>query len=407
MWLFLCCAAGFLLASCSAQAQNTLSLRQAIQVGLARAPEAHTSGDYVELQRAQITGAKLRPNPRLWISADDLNPWDKSFDFPNTTEDYAYLSQNFELDGRRGKRVDYTQKGLRRTEAEQRLTLRRIAAAIANAYWSAAAMRAQAADWKQQLADFNRLVQYQSDRVKAGATAGVDLLRVQIERDRVALSYAQAERNADAASIELARATALPAAESATLTDALEQQRTVPALPIAAAIEQRPDVQAALAAVTEAHSNVTLQHANGVPDLDFFAGYKRNVGADTIYTGVNIDLPFFNRNQGGVATAHAQVQLAEDHLAYIRLMARAQIATAVSGYTREQELVHGTLPGMDERAARNAAIIADAYRSGGADLLRLLDAERTLIDTRLLATQTWAAYQQAVVTLHLAYGEQP
>ena len=389
------------------QAQNNLSLRQAIQIGLARAPQAHTGEDYVELQRAQITGAKLRPNPRLWLSADDVNPWNDSFDFPNTTEDYAYISQNFELDGKRGKRVDYAKKGLQRSQAEQTLTLRRVAASIANAYWSAASARAQAAEWKHQLADFDRIVQYQSDRVKAGATAGVDLLRVQIERDRVALSYAQAERNADAAAIELARATAMPSAETATLTDPLEQERPVPQQPLASAIEQRPDVQAAVATLAEAKSNITLQHAYAVPDLDFFAGYKRNVGANTIYTGVNMDLPFFNRNQGGVATAHAQVQLGEDQLAYTRLMARAQIATAVSAYNREQALVHATVPGMDDRATRNAAIISDAYRTGGADLLRFLDAERTLIDTRLLATQTWAAYQQAVVTLQMAYGEQP
>ena len=118
-------------------------------------------------------------------------------------------------------------------------------------------------------------------------------------------------------------------------------------------------------------------------------------------------MPFFNRNQGGVATAHANEQYAEDQLAYTRLNASSQIATAMNEYVREQALVRNTLPGMDERALRNAAIIADAYHSGGADLLRYLDAERTLIDTRLLSIQTWTAYQKAVIALHLAYGEQP
>jgi outer membrane protein TolC len=108
-----------------------------------------------------------------------------------------------------------------------------------------------------------------------------------------------------------------------------------------------------------------------------------------------------------VATAHANEQYAEDQLAYTRLNAGSQIATALSGYAREQALVSGILPGMDERALRNAAIISDAYHSGGADLLRYLDAERMLIDTRLLSMQTWTDYQKAVVSLHLAYGEQP
>ena len=69
--------------------------------------------------------------------------------------------------------------------------------------------------------------------------------------------------------------------------------------------------------------------------------------------------------------------------------------------------MRATLPGMGDRAVRNAAIIDDAYRSGGTDLLRFLDAERLLIETRLLSIQTWAEYQRSVVSLRLAYGEQP
>ncbi len=97
--------------------------------------------------------------------------------------------------------------------------------------------------------------------------------------------------------------------------------------------------------------------------------------------------------------------MAEDQLAYNRLTAASEIATAVSTYHQEQALVHSTLPGMGERATRNAAIISEAYRSGGADLLRYLDAERILIETRLLAIQTWTEYQRAAVSLKLAYGE--
>jgi cobalt-zinc-cadmium efflux system outer membrane protein len=361
----------------------------------------------VSLQRAQIAQARLRPNPRLYIQSEDLRPWGMSFSFPDSTEDYGYLSQTFEIDGKRDKRIAYAEGGLRRSEAERTLELRGIAAGIADAYWTAVATRGEVAEWKHQLGDFERIVQYQSARVQAGAAAGVDLLRMQIERDRIALSLAQAERDADAASIELARQTASPLIRTATLTDALEQERPVAAIPMSTAIDQRPDVDAARQAVLEAKADIRLQHADAVPNLDLLGGYKRNVGVNTLYGGLQLDLPLFNRNQGGVATAHANEQYAEDQLAYTRLNAGSQIATALSGYAREQALVSGILPGMDERALRNAAIISDAYHSGGADLLRYLDAERMLIDTRLLSMQTWTDYQKAVVSLHLAYGEQP
>ena len=95
------------------------------------------------------------------------------------------------------------------------LELRQIAAGIDDSYWASEAATASATEWQYQLADFDRLVQYQSARVQAGATAGVDLLRTQIERDRTALKYAQAQRTASAAEIDLARRIADPAARRA------------------------------------------------------------------------------------------------------------------------------------------------------------------------------------------------
>lgn len=389
------------------RAQARLSLADAVREGLAQAPEAHTSADRVEVQRAQIAGARVRPNPRLYLQSEDLRPWADNFSFENNTENYGYLSQTFELDGKRGKRIAYAEGGLRRTEAEHQFALHGLAAGIAYAYWTAAATREIVSVWQAQLAAMDRTVQYQKDRVDAGATAGVDLLRTQIERDRIALSLAQAQRDADNASIELARRTASPSARTAVLTDSLEGERPVAEQAVTAAVEARPDVVAAREAVREAEADLRLQHADAVPNLDFLGGYKRNVGVNTVYGGLQYDLPFFNRNQGGIAMAGAGRTLAQDQLAYTRLLASSEIAAAFSSYQREAALVHNTLPGMRERAEQNNAIMQDAYRSGGFDLLRLLDAERVLIDTRLLTIETWAEYQRAVVALQLAYGVQP
>ncbi len=203
------------LSPAGAPAQAALSLHDAIHLGLAQAPEARASSDRVAVQRAQIAQARIRPNPRLYLQSEDLRPWDSSFSFPDNTEDYGYLSDTIEVDGKRGKRITYAQADVRRSEAEHALELQQLAGAIAVAYWNASSTREAASAWKQQLADFDRFVQYQSDRVQSGATAGVDLLRTQLEQDRTALSSAQAERAAAAAAIELARRTASPGAQTA------------------------------------------------------------------------------------------------------------------------------------------------------------------------------------------------
>jgi cobalt-zinc-cadmium efflux system outer membrane protein len=397
--LLLCTQAGLL------AAQQTLSLRDAVRIGLSNSPEALASADRVRLQQAQGEQARLRPNPRLYLQSEDLRPWDHTFSFPDSTEDYGYLGETLETGGKRARRIAYAQQGVQRSKAEQQAALQRIGAGIAEAYWVASAADASVIEWQRELAELDLLVHYQADRVRSGATAGVDLLRTQIERDRIALSLAQAQRQQEAARIELARRSAFAAARSAALTDALEQERPVTEVSLTTAVEQRPDVAAARASVEESRRDLELQHADAVPNLDLLGGYKRNVGVDTLYGGLQVDLPIFNRNQGGIATASAHQQLAEDQLALTRFSARSEIEAAASDYSREQTVVRSTLPGMNERASRNAEIINDAYRSGGADLLRYLDAERVLIDTRLLAIETWAGYQRATVVLKLAYGE--
>ena len=392
----------------SAEAQQrTLTLHEAVRLGLELNPETFIANDQVDLQKAEIAQARLRPNPRLYLQSEDLRPWDSNFSFANNTEDYGYVGQTFEIDGKRRKRIAYANSKVRRSEAERLFRTRRIASRIAEAYWSVSASRMEESEWQHQMTDFDRLVQYQSERVKEGAAAGVDLLRTQLERDRVAVSYAQAQRSAEAAEIELARQLALPSVRNVQLEDAIQQEKSIQEETLTDVLEMRPDVIAAREALREAKADMTLQHAMAVPNVDALGGYKRNSGVDTFYAGLQIDLPIFNRNQGGIATANADLKLAEDQLAYTRQSAKAEIETAVSDYEREQALVRTTLPGMNDRAASNAGIIADAYRSGGADLLRYLDAERTLVETNLLSIETWVAYQHAVVSLELAYGEQP
>ena len=65
------------------------------------------------------------------------------------------------------------------------------------------------------------------------------------------------------------------------------------------------------------------------------------------------------------------------------------------------------LPDMRARAKQNLAIMDDAYRIGGVDLLRYLDAERTAFDVEVSALHTLADFQQAGLRLQLAYGERP
>jgi cobalt-zinc-cadmium efflux system outer membrane protein len=140
------------------------------------------------------------------------------------------------------------------------------------------------------------------------------------------------------------------------------------------------------------------------------AGYKRFSGSgqftgqNTLFFGFQVPLPIFDRNQGQIAAAQAQVLGAKDAVADQEIAIRAEVESALSDYGSRRQALLKVLPAMARRAAASDEIAEGAYRLGGADILRFLDATRIDIETQVLFVQTLIDYHQSVVNLELVTG---
>ena len=387
-------------------AQTGLSLHDAIAEA-ETSPVARQGQDRVNEAQGLVRQAGLRPNPHLFLTADDLRPWNSNFDFPNQTEDYAYISQLFELGGKRRSRIGFAQANAQRTKAESDLLKAQVAAGVAAAYWNVLATAGVARLLEEDMRSVEGIVRYNKERVDAGAMRGVDLLRVQIERDRLELALSAARRDAELARVELFRQIGRPPDPKIQLTGTLDATPQLPDKSLPQVLNTRADVIVARDAVAAAQADVKLQHSLAVPDLDLQGGYKRNIGVNTLYSLLQIPLPVFNRNQGEIARAGASVTLAQDRLRALEITVRAEIDSAQKAYTEQGRMVRDVLPDMRSRAKQNLDILNDAYRTGGVDLLRLLDAQRTEFEVEVSALRTLAEYQQAALRLQLANGVLP
>jgi cobalt-zinc-cadmium efflux system outer membrane protein len=95
--------------------------------------------------------------------------------------------------------------------------------------------------------------------------------------------------------------------------------------------------------------------------------------------GIAIPLPFFNRNQGGIALATAERDRALADLRSVRLVARQRLIESL----RERELLRARIARDQEmvvRAERVAARSLTAYREGASALPAVLEARRTARD---------------------------
>ncbi len=386
--------------------QTSLTLHEAIRLSQT-SPQARVGQDQVDAVRGSVVQAGLRPNPRLYLQSEDLRPWADNFDFPNQTEDYAYVGQLFELGGKRARRLDLAKANLLQAEANRVLLNQQIAGRVAAAYWTAVASEGIEKLLGEDLHAVDEIVRYNKARVDAGAMRGIDLIRVQIERDRLLLALDTARREVVLSRIELFRQIGRTPDDRVRLADTLDSTAALKTESLAVVLATRADVASAREAVAAAEADVRLQRAVAAPDVDFLAGYKRNSGNNTAYSSVQIPLAFRNRNQGEVARAEATVRLEKDRLQQLELSVSAEISAAQEAYTQQQAAIRDTLPDMRARAKQNLAIMDDAYRTGGVDLLRYLDAERTAFDVEVTALRTLAEFQQAGLRLQLAYGVQP
>jgi outer membrane protein, heavy metal efflux system len=161
------------------------------------------------------------------------------------------------------------------------------------------------------------------------------------------------------------------------------------------------------AGIEQAHANLRLQQANAKTDPDAQLGYKRSSGFNTLYAAVQIPLPVRNRNQGQIEAAVAEIRVAESYLAATEALVRSDLESAMKDYESRQKLLTETLQPMRDRANEVYRIADAAYREGGSDILRLLDAERTKIETQLAYARSLTELQQSAVAVATAQGNLP
>ncbi len=382
-----------------------MSLAEAVTRAKQRHLEIRAADARIESAQGRRIQASLPRDPRLFLQSENNRLWGApGFSYPRGADTFAYASHIIEAGGKRLKREHYYNENVRRTEIERDLTAYQRAYRVHRAYWTALGDARKSDVLHQALANFDAIVQYHRDRVREGAMAEADLLRVEVEHERLRISVKSAEQDAARARAELFREIGVPYTASVILTERLEELQAIPGADIDAALRDRIDLQLARQAKVEAEANVTLQKANAKPDPEVLAGYKRTAGFDTLIAGVQINLPFRNRNQGMIASAVADVKVADASLRAATISAETELSAARATFESRSLLITETFPPLRAKAIEVARIAEGAYREGGADLLRLLDAQRARIETELLYYGALLDYHFATVELKAALG---
>jgi outer membrane protein, heavy metal efflux system len=390
------------------QPMSLLSLEEASEQFLKRNLALEAARQEVGVAEAERVGARLRPRPGLTVSAENLRlsgptPAGRLYEFGAT---YA---QSFELGDRQQRREEVAERTVSAAEARLTEVMRRRLFELKRAYYEGALARALLAIEQENSENFGELVRFNTVRLEEGFIAEGDLIKVRLERikfDSAVAGAALAYRQAKVRLLEMLGEGDFERAASLDVGGRLEFRPVNVDLAALrqAALANRPEVKVAEAEVALAESVFKLERSRAAGELTPYAGYRR-VGVDnTAVVGVTVPLPFGNRNQGGIARAEAERKVAETNLRAARNRSLAEVETAYRSYETARELVRAYETGILKQADESRDIALAAYREGVAELITLIDAQRTRTEVRANYYRALLEYQTSLFQLETVTG---
>jgi cobalt-zinc-cadmium efflux system outer membrane protein len=382
-----------------------LSLPQALAETVARHPLLAAADGRISTAQGLLEQAALRPNPRLALQIENLRGgWQGPFQYARDTDNFVWLQQTIETAKKRQHRTELASVNRQVAESARLLLRQQLVARVKQAWWAAIGAERARRIYDETRRTFAQIVEYHQIRVREGAMAEADLIRVRLEAERFALAANNADLAAERAKITLLREMGRSEFGPVELADELEAPVTAPAADAEKALNERGELAVARRVIAAARANQQVQVAQARPNYDVLGGYKRTLAQDTALVGLQIDLPFNNRNQGNIAAAVAEIRVAENDLKAGEALVKAELQTAATEVRLRRKQVEETLGPLRRQAAETARIAEAAYREGGTDLLRLLDAQRLQLETQLVFVQALVEYRLAMVSLETAMG---
>ncbi len=362
----------------------------------------------VGVAEAERIGARLRPRPGLTASAENLRlsgetPASRLQEFGVT------VAQPIELGNRKAVRMEVAERTILVSEARLTEVLRRQLFDLKKTYYESVLGRTLLGIEQENRDNFEGLVQFNKARFEEGYIAEGDLLKVRLERIKFDFAVANAELAFRKTKIRLLELIGEPDFERAAKVEVTSRLQ-MPTVDLnlvqlrEAALANRPEVKVAEAEVALAESAIKLERSRSRGEVTPYVGYKR-VGVDnTVLAGVTVPLPFGNRNQSGIARAEAEQRVSATNLRFARSRALAEVEVAFRGYETAREQVRAYEAGLLKQADESREIQLAAYQEGVAELITLIEAQKTRTEIRANYYRAILEYFMSIFQLELATG---
>ncbi|MCE9630944.1 MAG: TolC family protein [Planctomycetia bacterium] len=239
--------------------------------------------------------------------------------------------------------------------------------------------------------------------VEAGEGTKADVLFWSIERDRAEVRLLNAAVYIETGRRQLATAIGLPRVDIGRIEADLFQK--MPSFDLKdlqeAVVRANAKPRAVEADIARAQWNLERATVQPIPNINVLGGYQRQVGPaqEQGLMQVTMAVPLFDRNQGNIRSARADIASSRADLRTIELDLATQTAQTVAVYRTAQRLVEWYEQYILPKARETVQLTQQLYARGEVTFLSLLQAQRILTETELAFVEAQADRWNSAVTI--------
>jgi outer membrane protein, heavy metal efflux system len=338
--------------------------------------------------------AGLMPNPIVGYAGEELSPRA----FGQKSEHFIFAEQEVPLGGKLKKSREIFAKEREQAQADAAAQKQRVQNAVRMLYYEALGAQ-QLVEVRGELAKLaSEAVNVTGELFNTGAADRPDALQIQVEARRARLDLVMAENGRDQVWQQIAAVVGDPFLKPARLLGDLEED--LPALEqdqlLAALLRESPQVIHAQAGIEKARASLTRAKAEPAPNLFLRGGmgysteplettdprlFGRKTGPEA-FAEVGVRIPLFNRNQGGIAAASAELDFAEREARRVELTLRARTAAAFRTYQNALSVAREYQEQIIPRARQAYELYLASFKQMAAAYPQVLISQRTFFQAR-------------------------
>jgi cobalt-zinc-cadmium efflux system outer membrane protein len=227
----------------------------------------------------------------------------------------------------------------------------------------------------------------------------LDSLQFEVERDRFRADLEAARQEEAAAWRRLAAGVGTPDLPPAPLAGSLEDGLPDYDFDKARAfvLAEHPEIRSAQVGVTRAQLALRREEVEKVPNVTVDAGYQRNFNdrEDEAHFQVSVPVPLWNRNQGNIRAAQAELGRAIQEVSRVENDLNGRLAAAYGRYAAARERAKRYRTSVLPNAQKAYRLAQAAFRGGQFEYLRVLQSQRAAAEANLeyvrVLSEAWQA----------------